>query len=145
MLINTKIGKIIEFNEFRTNLENAMLLAKDNQKYPLSVFIISKLTSNVRNQLQGKKYESWDELKPVLDGLCQHQNYYSPIMENLSTVKQTPNESVSLFHDRLDPLVSRIISTIPFKTVDEQKIKIEAIKELVLTRFIHHSIPETLL
>lgn len=135
-------GKRIEFNEFRTNCENAMLLANDNQKYPLLVFIVSKLTGNVRTQLQGKTYKVWDDLKALLDGLYQDQKHYIQLMEELNTLKQTLNESVSVFHDRLDRLVTRIINTLPYKTQDEQKIKIQTIKELALSRFIHHSVPD---
>lgn len=135
-------GKRIEFSEFKTNCENAMLLANDNQKHPLLVFIISKLTGNVRSQLQGKTYSNWNELRAILNGLYQDQKHYIQLMEELNTLKQGVNESVSSFHERLDRLVTRIINTMAYKDPAEQKIKIETIKDIALSRFIHHSVPE---
>lgn len=135
-------GKRIEYNEFKTNCENAMLLANENQKHPLLVFIISKLTGHVRTQLQGKSYNDWNELRAILDKLYQDQKHYIQLMEELNTLKQNFNESVSSFHERLDRLVTRIVNTMTYKNPNEQSIKIETIKELALSRFIHHSIPD---
>lgn len=36
-------GKITEFNEFKTNCDNAVLLENDNRKHSLLVLFISKL------------------------------------------------------------------------------------------------------
>lgn len=135
-------GNRLEFNEFRTNCENAMNLASDNQKYPLLVFIISKLTGNIRTQLQGKAYKNWDELRNLLQNLFQDQKHHIQLMEDLNTLRQNFNESVSSFYERLDRLVMRIINTITYKKVEEQEIKIETIHELALSRFIHHTVPD---
>lgn len=142
LIPNSFSGNRAQYNEFRTNCENAMLLANDTQKHPLLVFIISKLTGNVRTQLQGKTYSSWNELKNLLNKLYQDQKHYIQLMEELNTLRQNLNESVSSFYERLDRLVTHIINTMAYKTVIEQKIKIETIQELALSRFIHHSVPE---
>lgn len=121
-----------------------MLLANDIQKQPLLVFIISKLTGNVRTQLQGKTYNEWIELKSILNNLYQDQKHYILLMEELNTIKQKLNESIFSFHERLDRLIMRIINTMPFTNIDEQKIKIQTIQELALSRFIYHSVPDIL-
>lgn len=135
-------GNRAEFNEFYTNCVNAMSLANNDQTYPLLVFIVSKLTGKVRTQLQGKSYKNWSDLKAILDKLYQDQKHYIQLMEELNTLKQNSNESVSYFYERLDRLVTRVINSITYKNIDEQKIKIETIQELALSRFIHHTVPD---
>lgn len=63
-------------------------------------------------------------------------------MEELNTMKQNINESVASYYERLDKLCAKIYSAMPYKTKDELDAKIETIKELTLTRFVHHSSPE---
>lgn len=79
-------GERTEFNKFKTNCTNAMLLADNNQKHPLLVFIFSRLTPNVRTHLQGKDYENWVEIKGILDGLYQDQKHYIQLVEELNTI-----------------------------------------------------------
>lgn len=63
-------------------------------------------------------------------------------MEELNTLKQNLNESVASFHDRLDKVMTRIFGAMSFRDDTEKLSKIETIKELALSRFIHHSIPD---
>lgn len=135
-------GKRNEFNEFITNCENAILLANETQKHPLLVFIISKLTGNVRSQLQGKTYNDWTDLKIILNTLYQDKKHYIQLMEELNTLKQGHGESVASFHERIDKIVTRLLNSMSYKNENEQIGKIETIKELALSRFIHHSIPD---
>lgn len=135
-------GKRTEFNEFIANCNNACLLASDSQKHPLLVYIISKLTGTVRTQLHGKTYATWQELRNILNQLYLDKKHYVQLMEELNTLKQSHNESVSSFHDRIDQLSMRIINSLTFKNENEELGKIETIKELALSRFIYHSNPE---
>ena len=135
-------GNRFEFNEFLANCDNAMSLAMTAQKHPLLVFIISKLTGTVRSQLQGKTYNKWDDLRSILTTLYQDKKHYMQLMEELNTLKQGINESVASFHERIDKLTMRLLDTMTFKDVNEQRGKIETIKELALSRFIHHSVPD---
>lgn len=135
-------GKRNEFNEFVTNCENAMVLAHVTQKHPLLVFIISKLTGNVRSQLQGKTYNDWTDLKNILNALYQDKKHYIQLMEELNTLKQGHSESVASFHERIDKIVTRLLNSMTYKNENEQIGKIETIKELALSRFIHHSVPD---
>ena len=135
-------GNRTDFNEFLANCENAMHLATNAQKHPLLVFIISKLTGSVRSQLQGKSYDKWDDLKEILTTLYQDKKHYIQLMEELNTLKQGVHESVVSFHERLDKITMRLLNTMTFKSETEQRGKIETIKELTLSRFIYHSVPE---
>lgn len=135
-------GKRAEFNEFVANCSNAVNLAHDSQQPALLVFIISKLTGSVRTQLQGKTYTNFEELKAILSSLYQDKKHYIQLMEELNTMKQGLNESVASYHDRIDKLVMRLMNSMTFKEPSEQIGKIETVKELALSRFIYHSIPE---
>lgn len=135
-------GKRSEFHEFITNCNNAVELASESQQKPLFVYIISKLTGSVRSQLQGKTYKSWVELKEILCTFYQDKKHYIQLMEELNTLKQGMSESVGSFHERIDKLTTRLLSSISFKNENEHIGKIETIKELALSRFLHHSKPE---
>ena len=49
---------------------------------------------------------------------------------------------MSFFHEKIDKLTTQLLSSITYKSPTEQSGKIETIKDLVLSRFIHHSKPE---
>lgn len=135
-------GNRTEYHEFVTNCNNAVELATDEQQRPLFVYIISRLTGSVRSQLQGKTYTSWSELREILSTFYQDKKHYIQLMEELNTMKQNLSESVLSFHDRIDKLTVRLLSSITYKSRNEQLGKIDTIKELALSRFIHHSKPE---
>lgn len=135
-------GKRSEFHEFLTNCNNAAELANDSQQKPLFVFIISRLTGSVRSQLQGKTYNNWEELKEILCTFYQDKKHYIQLMEELNTLKQGFSEPIISYHERIDKIITRIIGSLSFKEREEQSGKIETIKELGLSRFIHHSKPE---
>lgn len=135
-------GKRSEFQEFLVNCKNAVELASDSQQKPLFVFIISRLTGSVRSQLQGKKYTNWEELKEILCTFYQDKKHYIQLMEELNTLKQGFSEPIMLYHERIDKIITRIIGSLSFKDRNEEKIKIDTINELGLSRFIHHSKPE---
>ena len=94
------------------------------------------------DQLQCKEFSSWDEFKGVLSTLYQDKRHYILLMEELNTLKQEVNESVVSFHDRVDKITLKLLNTMQFKSTDEQLGKVETIKELALSRFIHHSKPD---
>lgn len=142
LIPNNFNGNRQEYYEFISNCSSAMSLANDNQKNALLLFIVSKLTGAVRTQLQGKTYSNWDELKNLLDNIFQDKKHYLQLMEELNTLRQKPSEPVASFHDKIYKLVSRIINTIPSENQIQRNSKIEIIKELALTRFVHHSLPD---
>lgn len=132
----------INLNEFLTNCNNSIALASDFQKTAVFAFIISRLTGSARSLLQGKTYQNWDELKQIL---CQHyqdKKHYIQLMEELNTLKQNTNESVASFHERIEKIITRILGAMTCRNDIERNSKIQIIKELGLSRFIHHSVPE---
>lgn len=135
-------GKRSEFHEFITNCNNAVELANDSQQKALFVYIISKLTGSVRSQLQGKTYTDWQQLKDILYTFYQDRKHYITLMEELNTLKQGITEPIASFHEKIDKLTTRLFSAMTYKNKNEQLGKIETIKELALSRFIHHSKPD---
>nr|CAI5863056.1 unnamed protein product [Callosobruchus analis] len=133
-------GNRQELHEFLGNCDNAMRFASDTQKDALMAYIISKLTGSAKAQLRDKEFETWSQLKDLLLQLYADRKHYTQLMEELNTLKQSKDETVLRFYNKIDSLTTRLINAIHER--GNPTGKVETIKELALQRFIYHSLPD---
>lgn len=136
-------GNRYELGQFIANCNNANQLASENQKIPLLYFILSRISGRAKEQLAQQVFNDWSALKEKLKILYQDKKHYVQIMEDLNNCKQSSNESISDFYQKLETLNSRALSAAQEYTRDQTNIpgKIQTINEITLNRFVYHSLP----
>lgn len=139
-LIPSFSGDRLEFNNFVSGCDNAFAFADKSLHRALLFYIISRMDASVKSRFQGKTFETWESLKETLNIYYQDRKHYVQLMEDLNNLKQLSKESVLAYYSKIDALQNRILSTIG--SSEENKGKIELIKDLALNRFVHHSNPE---
>lgn len=133
-----------ELTTFIQNCNSAFKLAQPNQNLHLFLFVASQLSSSVVNEINLEEIRNWKDLKDKL------KNYYSRVKdltqlhEELETIKQNFNESVTDFFKRLETLKNECITA---ETNDcEEKNELFGLKKSIqrtaLRRFILHCRPE---
>lgn len=142
LISKTFDGNRSELFEFLSNCDNAFRFADESQVSALMAFIVSKITGSAKAQLRDKEISNWNELKSLLLQLYSDKKHYTQLMEELNTIKQNSNESVTSFYNRIDKLYTRILNSLTFKNPSEKIGRCETIREIALQRFILHSAPE---
>lgn len=129
---------------FIQNGNSAFSLANTNQKNQLFLYAVSQLSNNVVNELNFSEIKDWTTLKEHLKRYYGYSKDLSQLYEELETIKQYSNESVSDYFKRLDKLKSQCISAEVSNNEDETHllgIKV-SIQNTALRRFIIHTKPE---
>lgn len=137
-------GSRSELNTFLQNGNSAFQLAQPNQKPHLFLYIVSQLSSDVVNEIELEDVSSWTQLKEKL------KTYYGKIMdltqlhEELETIRQGSNESVTDFYKRLEKLKNACITAEDNQCEDSNEFSglKKAILRTALRRFILHTKPE---
>jgi len=125
--------------QIATMQPNSLLLIKK----PL-YFILSRISGKAKEQLSSHQFQNWNELKEKLKDLYQDKKHYVQLMEDLNNIKQNSGEGVENFFQRLENLLTKILSVIRQYTPNPEVIpgKIESVKEIALNRFVFHSLPQ---
>ena len=132
-------GNRHDLPEFISNCENAFKFAKLNQIDALLAFIMSKITGSAKAQMRDKAISGWQTLKNLLLQLYSDTKNYTKLMEELNTIRQSYNETILSFYNRIDKISTRLLNTISFQNHTEVEGRSQTIKELALQRFILHS------
>lgn len=143
-LITPFNGDRDEVENFLLNAKHAHEFAQPNQVLPLFAYTLSQISSKVKNQLNLSEITNFHALKEALKRLYVDQTHYTQLMEDLDTIKQKPNETVTDYYTRLEKLTSRCLSAVKTTNGDPDLLrgKTAFIKDTALRRFIFHTHPE---
>lgn len=134
-----------ELTTFIQNCNSAFQLAQPEQTSHLFLYIVAQLSSNVVNEINLNEINSWTVLKSKLRSYYSQERDLTQLYEELETVKQNHNESITQFFKRLENLKNECI-TAEGNQVEKDKIDLNSIKKSIqrtaLRRFILHCKPE---
>lgn len=135
-------GNRLDLHEFIANCDSAFKFARRPQNEALMAYVISRITGSARAQLRDKAITDWPELKSLLLQLYSDKKHYTQLMEDLNTIKQSSNENILSFYNRIDKICTRLLNSLNLQDPVERIGRIETIKELSTQRFILHSLPD---
>lgn len=140
-------GDPLELPTFLQNAENALNLAEDHQETTLTGIIFSKISGNVRNQINITGITSFEVLKDKLKQIYTSTDSLPYLVQKLDTSKQKPNESVKEFFVRIEKINEKILANIKASstiTTHAQFLsgKLSYANELALLRFTNFCKPE---
>lgn len=143
-LITPFNGDRDEVENFLLNAKHAHDFAQPNQIVPLFAYTLAQISSSVKNRLNLIEVTNFEALKISLRRLYVDQTHYTQLMEDLDTIKQRSNETITEYYTRLDKLTCRCLSALKSKNDNPDLLngKLAFIKDTALRRFIFHSNPE---
>lgn len=146
LIPNTFNGNRSTFSQFISDCDNAISLCAPHQMRPILIFIISRISGSAREQIEGKIYNSWEEVKNDLRKFYKPQNdnflTYIQLMERLNNLRQDRNESVTSFFEKIEKTVKDLTNSITAANNDQRQGKVTLINDLATNRFIYHSHPD---
>lgn len=132
-----------ELNNFLQNANNAIGLASQSQRWPLELFIFSKVSSEVKTKINMNDITTYTELRQKLLAVYSPVESYDYLMEQLETTKQRQNESIKEYYVRLDKITSKcLLATDKEATSHTRDSEKRVIQRIALRRFTHHTVPE---
>lgn len=143
-LITPFNGDREEVENFLLNAKHAHEFAQQDQIVPLFAYTLAQISSSVKNKLNLSEITNFEALKIALRRLFVDHTHYTQLMEDLDTIKQKSNETITEYYTRLDKLTSRCISALKTKNDNPNLLcgKLAFIKDTALRRFIFHSHPD---
>lgn len=137
-------GERTELNTFITNVNSAFSLAQPNQKPSLFLYVVSQLSTNVINEIQISDISSWTELKNKLKLYYSHTKHLAQTHEELETIKQKQNETITEFFKRVEKVKNECIQAETLNCENQNELigLKKAIQRTALRRFIIHCKPE---
>lgn len=137
-------GSRSELTTFIQNGNSAFQLARPNQKDHLFLYIVSQLSSEVVNEIELEDVASWTELKTKLKSYYGKIKDLTQLHEELETIRQGPNETVTDFFKRLEKLKNTCITAEDNQCEDPNEFQglKKSILRTALRRFILHTKPD---
>ena len=88
-------------------------LAQPSQTVPLLLYVKNKLTVRARDQIDIHcNLNTWEEISELLIALYQDRKSLIQLLEELSSIRQGPQENVSQYYQRLEDLNSKVLGAI---------------------------------
>lgn len=133
-------GNRNELNTFIQNCNSAFQLAQPNQTDKLFFYVAAQLSSNVVNEIDLPEITNWTQLKNKLKSFYSQFRDLTQLHEELETIKQNYNESVTDFFKRLEKLKNECICAEQNQCENPNDISSlkRAIQRTALRRFILH-------
>lgn len=138
-------GDRYKIRSFVKQVDSVFELATPSQQKPLLLFVKSKITGKAREQVDIHcNLTTWDEISELLLNLYQDKKSFDQLLEELNNTKQSHNENVSQYYQRLEDVSSRILASIHATEVDPTLLKgrLMMVNDMTLNRFIYHSHPQ---
>lgn len=138
-------GDRYKLRSFVKQIDAVFELANDNIKPALLLFVKSKIKGKAREQIDIHcNLTTWQGISDLLISLYQDKKSLDQLLEELSNTKQSMNESVSQFYQRLEDVNSRILAIIHSTENDATNLngRILMINDVTLNRFIYHTHPQ---
>lgn len=135
-------GDRTKLRSFIKQVDSVFELARPSQKPVLLLFVKNKMVGKARDQIDIHcNLTTWEEISDLLLNLYQDKKSLDQLMEELNSIKQTRNESISQFYQRLEELQSRILGTVHSADSEDNTLagRVAMINEMTLNRFVYHS------
>lgn len=133
-----------ELNTFIQNTNSAFSLATPVQTNSLFLYVASQLSTSVVNELELNDVASWEQLKAKLKLYYSQTKHVAQAHEELETIRQYQNETVTEFFKRVEKTKNDCIQAEKSSGHSDNEfpgIK-RAIQQTALRRFIIHCKPE---
>lgn len=139
-------GDRTELNSFIQNCNSAFSLSTEGQKPSLFLYVVSQLSTNVVNELELNNVDSWIVLKHKLKLFYSHSKHLVQLHEELETIRQFPNETITDYFKRLEKIKNECLQAEINNISADRQCEIygirRAITDTALRRFIIHSRPD---
>ena len=120
-------------------------IAKPNQALSLPLFVKSKITRKAREQIDIHcNLAIWEEISELLLNLYQDKKSLDQLLEELNSIGQKHNETVSQYYQRIEDLSSRILAVIHSTETNNATLagRIAMINDMTLNCFVYHTHPQ---
>lgn len=136
--IKTYDGDRSRLAPFLTNCNNAMLLARPEQRDILFKFILSQLEGKAESVCSLKHFRDWPELKAFLKSTFGEVKHRDHLLLDLQTCKMRSNEDVGQFSIRLESCLTRLQTDITHSTIIKSELegRIASTEDLALHTFL---------
>lgn len=135
-----------ELNTFIQNTNSAFSLATYDQRNSLFLYVASQLSTNVVNELELNDIDNWNDLKNKLRLYYSTTKHLVQAHEELETIKQYPNETITEFFKRVELTKNECIQAEINSNAHNDDAYLPGIKRSIqqtaLRRFIIHCKPE---
>lgn len=130
-------GDRSQLSSFLINCNNAFFLAQPNQKQTLLLYIISKLSAEVKTCINISTIRSWTELRASLKRTYGTLENSTQLLQELETSYQKSNESVKEFFLRLENTKVKCLKIVTDENLVPSELcgKLAMINETALRRF----------
>lgn len=132
-------GSFNKLNGFIDGVNEAIRLAKPEQKAYLIPFIKAGLKGPAKSVTLTVNYSNWDSLKKKLIETFGERKSFAQIQIELQNCKQFKTENISSFTQRVEGKIQKLLTTLAFE--NEGKIdqsQTDLIKRMGLTAFINN-------
>lgn len=138
-------GDRYKLRSFIKQVDSVFEIAQPNQKKALLLFVKSKIIGKAREQIDVHcSLTTWEEISELLLNLYQDKKSLDQLLEELNNIRQSRNEDVSHFYQRLEDLTSRILAVIHTQDGNKASLtgRVSMITDMTLNRFVYHSHPQ---
>lgn len=138
-------GDRYKVRSFIKQVDSVWEIAVPSQHPALLLYTKSKITGKAREQIDIHcDLQTWEEISALLLRLYQDKKSMDQLLEELNSIRQGNNESVSQFYQRLEDLASRILGIVHATEPNEAQLKgrLLMVNEMTLNRFIYHTHPQ---
>ncbi|XP_076677803.1 uncharacterized protein LOC143373941 [Andrena cerasifolii] len=138
-------GDRYRLRSFIKQVDSVFELAKQEQEVPLLLYVKSKIVGKAREQIDIHcNLTTWPEISELLISLYQDKKTLDQLFEELHSIRQEQNESVTQFYQRLEDLSSRILGTLHAVHSEDTTLsgRLAMVNDMALNRFIYHTHPQ---
>lgn len=144
LIPNNFDGNQYTLRSFIKQVDSVFELAEPTQIPAILLFVKNKITGKAREQIDVHcNLTTWAEISELLIKLYQCKKSLDQLLEELNSLKQETNETVSQFYQRLEDTSSKVLGAVHASNANANTLpgRLSMINEITLNRFIHHTHP----
>lgn len=142
-------GNREELTSFLADCNRAFDLSSNEQKRVLLEYVITQISGKAKSACVNRTFSEWKDLKTYLRTMYADTKHKAQLLCELTTLKQTADETLSNFTYRMEACLKRTINSLTQDVsksdppVDPQILegKLQMIQEIALNRFTYFTIP----
>lgn len=144
--INKFDGNREELTSFLADCNRAFDLASEKQKSILLEYVISQISGKAKAACVNRTFHEWKDLKAYLKTMYADTKHKAQLLCELTTLKQSSEETLSNFTCRVEACLKRTINSLTSEfdlTTDSQILdgKLAMLQEIALNRFTYFTTP----
>ncbi|KAK9295327.1 hypothetical protein QLX08_010313 [Tetragonisca angustula] len=137
-------GDPYKLRSFIKQVDAVFELAQPSQTIPLLLYVKNKITGRTRDQIDIHcNLNTWKEISELLIALNQDRKSLDQLLDELSSIRQGPQENVLQYYQRLEDLNSKVLGAIHNSNYNEKTFngQLLTINNITLNRFVYHGHP----